>query len=176
MKSPSRAARLVLLKSTILALPVYTMQTAIIPSTTLNQNFFQGSTLEKPRIEGDLGIPGLKKTNTSFLAKLIWKLVKQPQCLSSEVLTGKYGDNGEFKQNCSALWRSITLWRIQYWFWQGLSWNVGDGSVASFGLGKWVTPEPLITYIHSPLPEDHKCRDGKQQICCHFYHQASQFN
>lgn len=110
IKSLSRAARLVLIKSTLAALPLYSMQVFKLPAsivqhlTRLCRNFFWGSTAEhhtlhtiawskicRARQFGGLGIFPLKAMNSALLAKRVWKVALDQGELSTSVLRAKYG-------------------------------------------------------------------------------------
>lgn len=110
LKSLSRAARLLLIKSTLQAIPIYSMQTNKVPANTIKEieglcrNFFWGSTQEhrcvhtiawskisRPLRLGGLGITLLRVMNEALLSKLLWQLIKQSDKLSSQILQDKYG-------------------------------------------------------------------------------------
>lgn len=113
----SKASRTLLIKTTLMALPIYSMNTTAIPKSTTNQlerlcrHFLWGET---PRLRRQhtvswekicqdrnlrgLGIPRLADSNRAMLTKLLWRMIKQPAELSSRILTAKYGD-----------WRSLLL-------------------------------------------------------------------
>lgn len=128
----SRAARLILIKSTLAALPNYAMQTIKLPRHTIQQldrlyrNFFWGSsdqqrrlhtvawnTICKPKESGGLGIPRLKDMNYALLAKQVWKLALQrDEDLVHTLLSSKCGGWGtliraEKHPSCSSTWRSL---------------------------------------------------------------------
>lgn len=109
LKSLSHAARLLLIKSTLRAIPIYSMQTNRVPANTIKEveglcrNFFWSSTREhrcmhtiawskicRPLRLGGLGITSLR-VNEALLSKLLWQLVKQLDKLSSQILQDKYG-------------------------------------------------------------------------------------
>lgn len=110
IRSLSKVVRLILLKSTMSALLVYSMQTIVVPTTTLIslericQKKFWGASADQRRlytiawekicrlvaVDG-LGLPNLKEMNEALLAKLLWKLIANLDSLSSSILWQKYG-------------------------------------------------------------------------------------
>lgn len=159
MKALSRSALLILVQSTLLALPICAMQMVRIPLTTVHaldricRNFFRGSTREKrvvhtlawhklcrPKEPGGLGILKLRHTNTTLIANLIWKMVSRAT---------KYGGRksivkGSQVHNYSYIWRSILS--STNWFQRGLQWEVKDGTSAQFWLDPWLFKEPLLNF------------------------------
>lgn len=131
MSSISRVARLVLIKSTLLSLPTYAMQTCILPKKIskaiekICRDFFWGLIMEKHTLyavawrqicqlmaHGGLGINDLSKSNITLVCKLAWKLIDQLECLSSQVLRAKYDgweslERATTRGNQSYIWRSI---------------------------------------------------------------------
>lgn len=110
IKLLSKAAHMVLLSSTLMTLPTYTMQTVKLPRTVLNhldrrcRNFFWGhddqtrkmhtvawEKLCLPKVMGGLGFPRLGVVNQVMLAKLLWRMIKFPAVFSNSILTRKYG-------------------------------------------------------------------------------------
>lgn len=110
LKSLSKAVRLILVQSTLLAIPVYSMQTATIPISTIREiealcrSFFWGAApgqrrmaavswkqICRPKPVGGLGLPNLREVNLALLAKLLWKLIYCPKSFSSQLLYQKYG-------------------------------------------------------------------------------------
>lgn len=107
-------------------------------------------------IKNRLGILTLKDTNTALLAKLLWRLVHRPSCLSSTIFTARYGAWASILKgnicNGSVVWRSMT--RAPYGFRKGLQWEVGDGKTILFWLDSWLLPEPLLNHSISEVPVD----------------------
>lgn len=131
LKSLSRAARLVLIKSVLATLPLYCVQAIRLPQsiiqdlTKICQNVFWGSKEEhrslhtvawakicRPRHIGGLGLVPLKIMTEALLAKMVWKLVQHQDKLSTRVLVAKYGGwsclvRGIPRPGASIIWRSI---------------------------------------------------------------------
>lgn len=83
-----------------------------------------------PKYAGGLGFRDIDTFNDTLLAKIGWRLLKEPQSLLAQVLLGKYSRNQSFLEcqipsNASHGWRSIIAGREILR--QGLSWAVGDG-------------------------------------------------
>lgn len=157
----------VLIKSTLAAIPIYTMQTDMIPKQTLDEidrlcrRFFWGeqgnerrlhtimwSTLCQPKDIGGLGMPQLLPLNKALLAKLVWRKLTQPWNVGSSVLIGKYGEWGTsemaHKNNTySAIWRemlyALPLLRC------GIRWTINSGQQEGF----WqdAQPEELLSRV-----------------------------
>lgn len=106
----SKTSRAILLKSTLAALPYYTMQSILLPKGIIGRleqlcrQFFWGHDHEcrklhtlscdvlcRPKAAGGLGFPRLHMHNQILLCKLIWRLLRSPHQLSSQILVGKYG-------------------------------------------------------------------------------------
>lgn len=109
LNSLSRAARLLLIKSTLLAIPIYYMQIVTILPETVNieglcHKFFWSSSRERRKLHtvawakicrplsmGGLGMLNLRDMNSMLLSKQLWKLVHDPESLGSSILQRKYG-------------------------------------------------------------------------------------
>lgn len=170
----SKEARSILLSSTLMSFPLYSMQTATIPRVILSQlerlsrQFFWGEELGTRRLHtiawpeickakcyGGLGFPSFSVVNDAFLAKLLWRMVRTPTALSSRIFLGKYGG-----------WRSLLLrskvtgtshiWRAMHCVFPllhvGLHWIIGNGSSISFWLDRWLGDQPLLLHCTSELP------------------------
>lgn len=134
IKAPlSSAGRTTLAKSTIASLGYYCMQTTKIPRTMCDdidrrtRKFIWGGTksqrkvhllswetLQKPRDQGGLGIRSAWQANSTFLTKLGWRMLVEPESLWSRVLRHKYckghSDIDMFAptKNMSNVWKEIT--------------------------------------------------------------------
>lgn len=110
MKSLSWAARLLLIQSTLMAIPIYTMQTLALPTAIRKEVeqvcrwFFWGESVGErrmhtvywdkictPKTDGGLGLPRLIDTNWALLAKLCWRFLANSGTISSLVVRCKYG-------------------------------------------------------------------------------------
>ncbi|QHO04624.1 LINE-1 retrotransposable element ORF2 protein [Arachis hypogaea] len=110
VSSLSLAGRNTLVKSVISSILSYTMQTALIPSTTCNaidhkcRNFLWGETAQSKKIHrlswkkigehknnGGLGIRHARTLNRAFMMKVGWGLIEKKDALWARVLRSKYG-------------------------------------------------------------------------------------
>lgn len=172
-KTLSKASRAVLIRSTLAALPVYAMQSAIIPKGIVAQldqlcrGFFLGHSdthrglytvawakLCTPISLGGLDFPVLPRLNLSLLCKTIWNLLARPEKLSSWVLVSKYGGwqsliYGKHVASPSRLWRDLL--QAMTVFVTGLRWRIGNGLRAFFWLDIWLGEAPLISEAVRPI-------------------------
>lgn len=79
----------------------------------------------------------------ALLAKLLWRLIHQPQNISSRILEDKYGGwlaiaDEKKCQNCSYVWRGMKFAA------RGLVWKIQNGAVTLFWLDAWLGNELLI--------------------------------
>lgn len=148
----SLAGRLTLTKAVISSIPVHSMSTILMPTSTLDKldrlsrSFLWGSTVEKkkqhlvfwkrvcrPKAEGGLGLRKAKEMNRSLLAKVGWRLLNNVDSLWARVIRSKY-KVGEVhksgwltpKSSWSSTWRSVGV---------GLRKVVLPGSVGSLEMG-----------------------------------------
>ncbi|CAL8115937.1 unnamed protein product [Prunus armeniaca] len=129
----SMAGRLTLLQSVASAIPIYSMQTAMLPASVwskldqLNKNFLWGHAFDKVKVhlvnweivckskcDGGLGVKKATWMNQALLAKFGWRLLHNDQGLWAKVLKAKYLKNcdmlsvNEHKfRNCSSSWRGV---------------------------------------------------------------------
>lgn len=125
------AGILVLIKSVLLALPVYYMVNAKIPNqvldeiTSLIRRFFWGKLdkskymvylawdkIEMPIDCGGLGIRELSKINDTLILKFLWRLAAGSSALWVEVVKAKYLPKSELwlsarVYNCTNFWKAI---------------------------------------------------------------------
>ncbi|XP_057760081.1 uncharacterized protein LOC130980412 [Arachis stenosperma] len=131
----SLAGRATLVKSILTSLPSYTMQTALLPSSTCNlidsncRKFLRGKTgqvkkthllswrkVNKPKNSGGLGIRHAKDLNHAFMMKMGWGLATKKDCLWARVLRSKYKCGNDIipvvgrKKNDSNIWKGIWDW------------------------------------------------------------------
>lgn len=125
----SRAARHILVQSVTSTIPLYAMQTSLLPMEITNQlelanrKFFWGDFGDtkklhtiawrqvcKPKEAGGTGIKRLRQMNLALLAKLAWKLIQGDSSLWVRVLLAKYGNiwsTRAHRKDCTHTWRSI---------------------------------------------------------------------
>lgn len=174
------AGRTLLVKSVTSSLPIYTMQTAKIPESInqeidkCNSRFIWGSTeakkkihliawdnLCKPKENGGLGLRSMSKSNISFMAKMGWKLLTEPESLWASVLRGKFIQQTHFFDSQSSPQASYTWKSIQKGkelLKKGTRWAIGDGKQTKFWTDLWVGDEPLIRLVASHISESDKLK------------------
>lgn len=106
------------------------------------------SNLSKPKSNGGLGFRELAQFNDALLAKISWRILKNPNSLLARILLGKYCLRSSFLQTtatkgCSHGWRGILVGRDLLT--KGLGWALGSGSEVSIWTDPWLsTAEPVI--------------------------------
>lgn len=174
MKSLSRATRLLLIQSTLLAIPIYIMQTvtllvAIIKEVewVCRQFFWEEVEGEQkmhtvgwtkicsPKQEGGLGLPRLWEVNKVLLAKLGWRLIAEPDILSSSVLRHKYDgwnslNEDQKKCTASSTWRGISM--NAEILRKSVRWKVKNGQQARFWTDPSLLDYPLKSVATQPIP------------------------
>ena len=159
----SGAGEQVMLKSVLSAMPCYAMSCFKLPNSLCMQiqsiltRFWWDSipgkkkmcwvsweTMALPKYAGGLGFRDIQTSNDALLAKISWRILKEPQSLLAQVLLGKYSQHTSFL-DCSALanashgWRSILAGRDLLK--NGLSWAVGDGEKISVWNDPWLSSQ-----------------------------------
>ncbi|KAL4343532.1 hypothetical protein AHAS_Ahas11G0087800 [Arachis hypogaea] len=172
--SLSFAGRTTLVKSVLSSIPLYTMQTALLPVSTCNvidrkcRSFLWGDTDQskkihlmnwdkvcQPKKAGGLGIRHASKMNHTFMMKAGWELVEKRDSLWITMLRSKYKagkdiiPNVERKPNSSNMWKGI----CKSWpdVKQNHIWRIGDGSVIKFWQHNWV---PNLGSLDQHVPQD----------------------
>lgn len=106
------------------------------------------STLTRPKYAGGLGFKDIESFNDAMLAKIGWRLLKDPTSLVTQVLLGKYAKNSSFMTapapaSASHGWRSFLAGREVLK--KGLGWVVGDGENIRVWSDPWLScSKPLI--------------------------------
>ncbi|GLU14892.1 hypothetical protein SLE2022_314330 [Rubroshorea leprosula] len=167
----SMAGRKVLVQAVTSAIPSYTMQSILLPSSvcaaidSMNCKFLWGSDVtNKPHLVsweavcrtrdlGGLGLRSAKENNQALITKLGWQLISNPSKPWCRALTAKYLKCGSLmycptSPIASATWKSILKCRniLQL----GLRWRVGDGQQIKFWQDVWVGDKPLYEVVLSP--------------------------
>ncbi|KAG7597660.1 Reverse transcriptase domain [Arabidopsis suecica] len=160
----SPAGKEILIKSVAMALPVYSMNCFILPSTICDEingvltSFWWGTENEKrkipwvawermslPKREGGLGFKDLHLFNKALLAKQAWRILMNPTSLLARLYKGIYFPNSNFLQTqtrnqSSYGWRSIQEGKdlLQ----QGLRVRLGDGNNTKIWEDPWLPTLP----------------------------------
>ncbi|CAN1269326.1 LINE-1 retrotransposable element ORF2 protein [Linum perenne] len=145
----SAGGKEVMVKAILQALPSYLFSVFLLPDTMLKKmdaivaRFWWAGDARKrtihwcsidnlaiPKSEGGLGFRSFKDFNLAFLAKLAWKIIKQPNALWVRILKAIYFPNVQFlearQKRCSSwVWSSILQGRETLI--KGIRKNVGNG-------------------------------------------------
>lgn len=100
-----------------------------------------------------MGFRDIECFNQALLAKLAWRLIKEPQSLLGQILFGKYCISAPFldchcPSSASHGWRGIIWGRdlLQ----RGLGWSVGNGAQIEVWSDPWISLSEPITPIGPP--------------------------
>jgi hypothetical protein len=162
------AARLVLLKSVLQALPTYLFTALAAPTSvikairSLQRNFlWKGNQnngkwalvgwdkLCRSKKQGGLGIRDPGKMNQVMGAKMWWRWLQHPQELWAKMWKQKYAPNDQFNQlirfneqvHGSNIWN--TAWRNRPLIQQHAFWEIRNGESALFWQDSWQQLPPL---------------------------------
>lgn len=157
----SGAGKQVMLKSVFSAMPCLVMSCFKLPLSLCKQiqsiltRFWWDANPEKkkmcwvawdtmalPKYAGGLGFRDIETFNDALLAKIGWRLIKEPHSLLGRVLLEKYAWNSSFMDchvpaSASHDWRSVLVGRNILR--QGLSWAVGNGEQISVWNAPWLS-------------------------------------
>ncbi|KAJ4788737.1 RNA-directed DNA polymerase (reverse transcriptase)-related family protein [Rhynchospora pubera] len=146
----SHAGRLVLIKSVLMALPVYYMSMECVPKIIIKQmdsllaRFFWGKPAEgrymaplawknicKPVDEGGLGIRDLNIFGEALFMKLVWETISDENKMWVQICKSKYCPqvgfwNAKVGSHSSKMWRNIIQRRD--FFKNQVKWYIGDAS------------------------------------------------
>ncbi|QHO25231.1 Putative ribonuclease H protein [Arachis hypogaea] len=159
--SLSLAGRVTLVKSVLSSMPLYNMQSAVLPSYTCNmidricRNFLWGNTEQtkkihliswknvcEPKSGGGLGIRHASQVNQAFMMKAGWGLIAQKEALWARVLRSKYGSGSDIIPKVERRRNSSNLWKGICSSWENVQanciWRVGDGSLIRFWDHYWI--------------------------------------
>jgi hypothetical protein len=155
----SPAGRLVLIRTVLLALPIYYMATCRIPKAVLNEitsvirRFFWGKVdkqrylafvswekILQPVEMGGLGVRDLEAMNESMLMKFLWRIAAGSDALWVQIVKEKYFPKSALWHSkrdykCTGFWRSIMNLRgiLQPW----VHWRLGGGDVCGAFAQPW---------------------------------------
>ncbi|XP_013635272.1 PREDICTED: uncharacterized protein LOC106340996 [Brassica oleracea var. oleracea] len=165
----SGAGKLILLKSVLTALPTYTMSCFKLPMSLCKQiqsiltRFWWDNTpgvkkmdwvswerMARPKSAGGLGFREIAQFNDALLAKLAWRILKDPTTLLAKTLAGKYCLHSPFLEvqtpaSASHGWRGILVGRDLLL--KGMGWAIGSGR----DVGIWTEPWLLTTEPKAPI-------------------------
>ena len=159
----SSAGKQVLLQAVLAALPTYTMTCFKLPLSVCKQIqsvltrfwcdakpeirklcWVSWTRLTRPKSVGGLGFREIEQFNDALLAKLAWRMLKEPQSLLTQILMGKYCNNSSFLDcvapaSASHGWRGILAGREVLK--KGLGWVVGNGKSIPVWSQPWLQLE-----------------------------------
>lgn len=168
----SGAGKQVMLKSVLSAMPCHAMSCFKLPISLCKQiqslltRFWWDANPEKkkmcwvswdtmamPKYAGGLGFRDIETFNDALLAKIGWRLIKEPQSLLARVLMGKYARNCSFldcpsPETASHGWRSVLAGRDILR--KGLSWAVGNGDTIRLWDDPWLSFQRPMQPIGPP--------------------------
>jgi exonuclease III/ribonuclease HI len=168
----SQAGKEVLLKAVVQAIPTYTMSVFQLPKTLCKEinsvmsKFWWGHKNDDNKVawmswskigwskeRGGLGFRDLEWFNLALLAKQGWRIIKNPDSLSSKILKEKYFPHTSFLdahlgRQPSFIWRSF--WNARCLLEAGLVWRVGDGKNIGIWTDRWVPAAPG-GFLQSPV-------------------------
>ncbi|XP_056862666.1 uncharacterized protein LOC130510404 [Raphanus sativus] len=171
----SGAGKQVMLKSVLSAMPCHAMSCFKLPLSLCRQiqslltRFWWDANPEKrkmcwvawdtmtlPKYAGGLGFRDIEIFNDSLLAKIGWRLIKEPNSLLAQVLLGKYAHSTSFMDcpipsSASHGWRSVLAGRDILR--KGLSWAVGNGESIRVWDDPWLSFNEPIKPIGPPSSE-----------------------
>ncbi|KAI5351228.1 hypothetical protein L3X38_004119 [Prunus dulcis] len=174
----SMAGRLTLVQSVTSAIPIYSMQTAMLPASVcskldkLNKNFLWGHAADKAKVHlvnwetvckskcaGGLGVKKAAWMNQALLAKSGWRLLQNDQGLWAKVLKAKYLKNCDMLsvnehqfRSCSSCWRGVLFGAKLLP--SGVKWRVGYGDSILFWTDVWLSCGTLISHALIDLSEE----------------------
>ena len=171
----SGAGKLVLLKTVLTAMPAYTMSCFKLPVSLCKQIqsvltrfwwdlkpehkrlcWVSWDKLTLPKSVGGLGFRDIEHFNDALLAKLAWRLLKNPASLLGKTLLGKYCHSSSLL-DCptsgamSHGWRGILAGREVLKL--GVGWAIGDGKEVNLWEENWLSTSDTQRPI-SPPPFD----------------------
>lgn len=178
VSKPSMAGRVTLIHAILSTIPLYAMQTSVLPISLCNElhrlirNFLWGSSSEvrkihnvswsvvtKPKEYRGLNVKPSRIINQAFLLKLGWRLITQTSSLWARVLAGKYikSTTLDFSKtkhsNLSPLWRGIldTVGNLR----PSCAVFIGNRETTSFLCDNWLEAAgPLSPHLIGSISDD----------------------
>ena len=109
--------------------------------------------MEKQKNRGGMGFHDLTCFNQALLAKQVWRLLKNPNTLTGQILQAKYYSGGNIleawvSKTASYAWKSISGSRALIR--EGLIWQIGNGEQVKIWGDKWVPTSATFSIQSSP--------------------------
>ena len=170
----SRAGKEILLKTVAQALPIYAMNTYLLPMELCREiermmnSFWWGRTgpgnggiiwmkwdrMCKPKTHGGIGFKRLHMFNVAMLGKQGWRLLTNPNILVARLFKARYYPNTSFAEarlgnNPSYVWRSILT--APPAIIRGSRIQIGGGRQTVIGSAPWL-PDKDNSFISSTIP------------------------
>ncbi|CAA7029794.1 unnamed protein product [Microthlaspi erraticum] len=113
--------------------------------------------MTKPKSSGGLGFRDIQSFNDELLAKLSWRILKNPTCLLARVLKGKYCNDYNFldvptSTSSSHGWRGVLIGRDLLV--EQLGKAIGDGQTTSLWNDSWLSHTSPIRPLGPPNLHD----------------------
>lgn len=172
----SFAGRQVLANAVLNTIPIYTMQTSLLPLGVIDnieqkiRNFIWGGTdnkrgcnlvnweiVTRRKEEGGLGVKRLRDMNLALITKLGWRYIKEPGLIWTEVLRDKYGKRNADRVNLtcrdtdSKQWQAIV--KAADTIKQGARMMVLSGKQTYFWIDKWLLKENLEAHAKRAIDD-----------------------
>ena len=169
----SIAARTTLIKASVTSVPIYAMQTVLLPQKIcqhidkLSCHFLWGDTdlrrqcptvkwetVTLPKKAGGLGITSTQHRNQAILMNQAWRLYSNLSSLWARVLKAKYFPHATLftsprTSKGSHIWTTLSL-GVELIL-EGMRWVVGDGRTIRIWKDHWLPNGSLHDYIEGPL-------------------------
>lgn len=120
--------------------------------------------LSVPKNAGGLGFREIAQFNDALLAKVSWRILRNPSGLLAKILLGKYCHRTPFLETPTANgishgWRGILVGRdlLQ----RGLGWALGSGNMVGIWNEPWLSTETPLSPIGPPTKENQVWRVSK---------------
>lgn len=177
LKFLSPAGKMIMIKSVLSAMPSHSMSHFKLPKGLClelqsamtrfwwdsnpeqrKMSWISWEKMTKPKKKGGLGFKELTFTNDALLAKLSWRILKNPNCLLARCLLGKYCHSEPFltcktPSGASHGWRSVLVGRDLLK--KQLGWMIGAGIEINVWNDPWLSPTEQER-PYGPAPEAYK--------------------
>ncbi|GLT29392.1 hypothetical protein SLA2020_042640 [Shorea laevis] len=170
----SMVGRRTLIQAVTSSIPIYTMQTVLLPSSIcskidiLNRKFLWAADMQSnkphlvnwndvclPKKYGGLGLKSARDRNKVLIAKLGWHMLSRSKKLWCQAFIHKYLHSKSFLScnptpSSSVTWRSILKCRDVLHL--GMRWRVGSGMQIRLWHDVWAGNSKLLEVALSPIP------------------------
>ncbi|XP_020680831.2 uncharacterized protein LOC110098354 [Dendrobium catenatum] len=165
-KHLSLAGRALLIRTSLLSIPMYLMTYTSVPrgilhsieklgitflwqkdSNSRGMHYVEWKELCQPRDHGGLGFHGLDNWQGPLHARLAWQVISNPNLLLHKVLKAKYGME---QWNDTQVYRASTTWKVIHDGAKALKeiirWNIGDGQSIDVLQDCWILNRRIDTW------------------------------